>query len=850
MALPNYPPQMRSSNSSAASADAMDVDVDLSQAPIDIEGMLAIPTADGGLDIDTAPQRASGANGNPKDDFKANLAFFMDEGDLDAIGQNMVERVESDDRSRDEWKETIAEGIDLLGTRVEDLTFPFPEASDAFSPLMPKAVYRNWAKSMAQLLPPTGPVRCQIPGVSTQELEDQASRKSDWMNLYLTALDKSYYPDTTQMLWWWTLVGSTFKKVYQCPLKRRPLSPFIRPENFIAAYSTTNLYTAPRLTHQFFPSPREIALMVQRKLWLGDMDDLTPFGRQDDMVERNAIKRASDEAEGVRKPSEQRTSHFDDVVSPYYETHADLDLSEMMIDNQPAWKILGTPEGVPVPIRLVVSKEDQRTVAVYRNWERTSRVFDRKNCFVHYKLLPGTGFYGFGYAHLLGNLARTGTALRRQIIDNTTLNLFPGGIRDASVKLDDNNKLIGPCEWVPLTTGGVPLRDVFMPMPYKEVSPVTMDLLKYTDASGDDLANTAEIAVGDGREDAPVGTTLALQEAATVIATAMIREGHFAQREEFGLIAQEFGENLPTKPYPFEVAGGQKMIMRADFLNNIAVLPVSDPNITSNAQRVGRAEIKVRMASQFPQNHNMSEVLRDFYAALGDSSEAIARYLPPPGQAEPADPLTENQMVILGQQVTAGLTQNHKAHIESHMPLAQNPAMQAHIGQHMAMEMRVQVERILGVPLPPPGTKLPPQIEDQIALMTAGAMKQLMAEQGQPEPSPGQIAMRDLDIKEMGVKERAHEAELKASVEAFKENLRAYSDQQDRNLRKWVVGVQSAADAADNKVPELDYIKSVLEIGEMIGLPVGKNAGVDAHVKLRAADTAALAAKNQGAARE
>lgn len=835
MALPNGPDLaapsiIRSASSSARPADAggLDVDVDTSIPPVDLGGMMGTSTADGGMEVDTDPNKPA-PTGDPTQ-FNANLAAFMDDGDLDEIGNNLVERVESDDKTRSEWQDTIAEGIELLGTRVEDMTWPFPEASDAFSPLMPKAVYRNWAKSMSQLLPPSGPVRCQIPGDSNQDLQDQADRKSDWMNLYLTSLDKSYYPDTTQMIWWWVLVGSTFKKVYQHPLKRRPVAPFIRPENFICAYSTTNIYTATRLTHRFFPSLREIKLMQARGIWVGDTDVTMDMMGQ----EKNPVKRASDEAEGLEKPMDVMSPFQEEIDQPYFETHVDYDLGDMEIGGKPAWQVLGSPEGVPVPLKITMSANEREVVRIDRNWRQGDDVFDRKNCFVHYKLLPGTGFYGFGYAHILGNLARTGTALRRQIIDSATLSMFPGGLRDANAKIDDNNKLIGPCEWVPITTGGVPLGDVFKPMPYKDISPTTLQLLQYTDASGDDLANTAEIAVGDGRQDAPVGTTLALQEGANLIATAMVREGHFAQREEFSQIADLFGENLPEKPYPFVVASGEKVIMRADFQNNIQVIPVSDPGIVSNAQRIQRAQVKLQVAQQFPQNHNMYAVLFDLYRALGDEPSAINQYLTAPGQAKPFDPLTENMNAIMGMPLEAGPMQDHAAHIQAHMPLAQMPAMQAHISQHMALQLRTQIEAQLGMPLPPPGTPLPPQVENQIAILVAKATKALMDQQPK-EPSAGEIAMADIEVKKDAIKEKAFEAQLRASVDAFREQMRAWIDQENRESRMRIVAVQSAADAFKNKVPPIENVLKLIELAEMMNIPgIGKNGGVDAHVKLRA----------------
>ena len=746
--------------------EGIDIEVPLEDDMM-LDGALMQENPDGSVDINFDPEMPDEMGG---EEHSANLAEYVKDMDLTGLAEQLMSGVEDDKRSRGEWETTMTRGIELLGLTIEDRTTPFAGACGVFDPLMAEAVIRWQATARGELMPAAGPVDTEILGVETPEAQDKAARIKAWMNLYLTELAPEYYEEFDQMLMWLPLVGSTFKKVYQDPILARPVARFITPKNFIISYNTSDLRTSPRFAHIIPMTKRQIKLAMlngtYRNLDLGDPEDVT-----DD--NSDPLASAVNKVQGIQ-PGAEGTEEYE-----VYEVYADLDL-----------KGFENEDGIPLPYIVSIDAQSRKVLSIRRNWREEDTDYQRINRFTHYKFIPGLGFYGLGYAHILGNSAKTATSIRRQLIDAGTLNNFPGGLRVKGMRLDDNNLGIGPTEFREIDTGGLPIQNAIMPMPYKEPSQVSLELLKETYEGARNLANTAEIAVGDGRQDAPVGTTVALMEAATRVQSATLKRAHTSLDGELKMIAELFAEFLPEEPYPFPVRGGQGVIMRQDFADNVNVIPVSDPNISSSAQRMMRAEALLRFATQQPDQHNMREAYRQMYVEMGIAPEKIDLILPKTqDQAKPLDPLSENQNALMKIPLKAGEYQDHDAHIAAHAPIAaDNPELQAHINEHLALKMRVQVQQIIGQPLPPPGAPMPPEIENQLAMAVAQAMQQLapqykpQAEEAAPDPYV-QIEAQKLQIK-------AASDQADNATELQKAELEYKSDAEDRASRERIAAMK------------------------------------------------------------
>ena len=738
--------------------------------PTMLDGAEFIEMDDGGVEIDFEPE----SDVPEEAAFDANLALYMKDMDLNTLGETLLSGVEEDKQSRGDWEATMSEGIKLMGLKIEDRQTPFKGACGVYDPLMAEAVVRWQAVACSELLPAAGPVKTQVIGVANEQLEAQASRVQQFMNLYLTELAPEFYEEFDQMLFWLPLVGSTFKKTYQDRLLGRPVSRFVLPDNFVVSYGTTDLATSPRFCH-ITPMTRRNFRLAQLAGVYRDIDIGDP---QADDSSQTPIQAEVDGVEGM-EPGAEGTEEY-----RIYEVYADLNL--VGFENE---------DGIPLPYVVTIEEGSRKVLSVYRNYEEIDPTFQRNNPFTHYKFMPGVGFYGLGYSHLLGNSAKTATSIRRQLIDAGTLNNFPGGLRVKGMRLEDNNIGIGPTEFREIDTGGMPIQNAIMTMPYKEPSQVSLALLKETYEGARNLANTTEIAVGEGRQDAPVGTTVALMEAATRLQSATLKRCHRAFSRELKNIANLFGKYLPDEPYPFPVRGGMAAIMREDFANNIDVIPTSDPNISSSAQRMMRAEALLRFATQQPDQHNMREAYRQMYVEMGVAPEKIELLLMPEKEKpRPLDPLTENQNAIIGVPVVAGAYQDHDAHIAAHAPIAQdNPILQAHINEHLAMKMRQQVEQVIGQPLPPPGMPLPPELENQLAVMVAQAMQQL-APMYKPQPEVDQMAQ--VEMQKLQIKQADNERD--AQVELAKAQMEAQTDAADRASREKIAAMKLQSEALRN----------------------------------------------------
>ncbi len=745
--------------------------------PVDFGGLaVADPTLtemdDGGIEIDPTPEDTK----KQPPVFSDNLAEHLPEDVLDRLAEQGLEGLRIDLESRKPWVDTLAEAMQYLGWSFESREFPFPGASGVFDTILAESVLRNQAQTCSELLPAAGPVKTQIIGLSTEDVEQRAERVRSWSNYYFLEGAPEWLEQKEQLFLWRAIAGSCFTKVYQDPILNRPVSPFLTPDKVVVSYyCDSEMETCPRVSQLIDSTYKELR---QRQIsgFYRDIPLTNP-----ELSEMGAIQQKVDAIVGLTRPD--NSGDDVDTLKNYelVEQHVDLDVEGYEDTDEN-----GEMTGIPLPYILTIEKSSRKVLALRRNWrEDDSEAKQKISYFVHWRFLPGLGFYGNGLAIILGNSAKSATGLQRQMMDGETLSNFGGGLRVKGMRMDDSNKLIGPCEFIEIETGGLPIQQAIMNMPYKGASEVSFNLWVKGRENAQSLGSVADLSVGDGRQDAPVGTTLALLEAANRMMSATIKTAHRALKKEFKLFAALFGQYLPEKPYPFPVPGGQQAIMRADFSDEIDVIPVSDPNITSYAQRVTRAEAMLRFAGQFPQEHDMHAALRNMYVEMGVDERKIEAILPDKKAAVPLDPLTENQNALTGKPLAVGPWQDHQAHIKAHQVLAdQVPNLSAHIAEHLAAAMRVNVEKTLGMQIPPPEqlAQMPPDVQNRVAVLVSQALQQLNQPQG-AEPTPGQIAMAEIQVEAQKVQAQMQDIQARATTAAFQAQKRFLTDQADRQQR-------------------------------------------------------------------
>lgn len=696
--------------------------------------------------------------------FDANLAEFLDESTLGRIAEGLLEGIEADLESRKDWEALLNKGTELLGFKIEDRDFPFKGAAGVHHPVMTEAIIRFQATARGEMLPADGPVRTKIIGDDDPDAEAKAERVKNYFNYFLTEVDKGYYAEFDKMLVHLGVGGNAFKKVFRDPLKRRPASPFILPDQFIVNYAATSLENAARKTHVIPTSKTELIkkqlVGVYRKVDLGEAAE------------------EETEVQSVRNSVDGRSMELAEGDDRYmvYECHTDVDIDVPGLEHVGKD---GEPTGLPLPYIIAVEKESRKILAIYRNWQENDPDYatgpQAEEHFVHYSLIPGLGFYAFGFAHLLGGIAKGSTMLLRQLIDAGTLSNFPGGLRVKGMKVDDSSMTVAPCEFKEIDTGGLPIQDAVMALPYKDPSEVLVQLMGALVDAAQRLGATADMQVGEGRQDAPVGTTVALIEQAMKIMSAIHKRLHVSHRDELRLLAKLFGREQGAR-YPYRIDGQVGMAVAADFSGGaVDILPVSDPNLPTQAQRLALSDAKLKLAQQAPQIHDLRAAYEDMYITLGLTKQQIQRIMPPPQQAQPADPVTEFQNVLAGKPLAAGLMQLHDAHITAHMAQAQTPgldklpaysALIAHIAEHVGMKYRVlvmQAAQQRGVQLPPPGQPLPPQLENAITLLTAQHSQEILAQFRQHMDPETALAQEANDLKRQEIQMKREDGQRKSA---------------------------------------------------------------------------------------
>ena len=640
-----------------------------------------------------------------------NLAEILPANKLDELSSELSSAYDEDKNSREEWLETFTDGLDLLGIKSEDREEPFPGASGVTHPILAEAATQFQAQAYKELLPASGPVKTRIVGAENKEVKSQSQRVKEFMNYQITEVMEEYDPDMDSLLFYLPLAGSAFKKVYFDSLLSRATASFVKAEDLVVSYDTTNLETSPRITHVINMTGNDIRKMqlngIYRNIDIGDPND----------VEYDDAKTKMDELQGLSKPS----SDYNEYT--LLEFHVNLEL-----------------EGIDeydfgVPYIVTILEDSNEILAIRRNWDMNDSMFRKKEYFVHYKFLPGLGFYGFGLIHMIGGLTKSATSVLRQLIDAGTLSNLPAGFKARGMRVQGEDEPLRPGEFRDVDVPGGVIRDALMPLPYKEPSNVLSQLLGLLIDSGRRFASIADMQVGDiGSQQLPVGTTVAMLERGTKVMSAIHKRLHFAQKKEFRLLAGVFSRSLPPV-YPYQVAGASQEIKKVDFDDRVDILPVSDPNIFSMAQRVMLAQQELQMAQAAPQIHNLREAYKRMYEAL--EVKNIEEILPELPQIPPRDPVTEQQAAMLGQPIKAFEFQSHEAYISAHAAFMQNPMMQenpmalqsiqANIQEHQAMLYKQQIESALGQPLPQleEGQEMPPEVMNQIAAAAAKATQEV-----------------------------------------------------------------------------------------------------------------------------
>ena len=715
--------------------------------------------------------------------FDSNLAEHIDEDILQEISSQLIGDIEDDRNSRSDWEEQYKSGLELLGMTYEDRSEPFEGASGIVHPLLAESVTQFQAQAYREMLPAGGPVKTSIIGAETPETAAQAERVRNYMNYQITYEMEEYDPELDQMLFYLPIVGSAFKKVYLDPSLQRAVSKFVHSEDLIVPYTATDLATATRITHCIRMDKNEI-----RKLQLtGFYADIEIPTSGSDVT--SDVKDTINEIEGI---SANSTQNEDMTI---YEVHTNLDIEgfeDIGAD--------GEPTGLKMPYIVTIMEDTGDVLSIKRNFNESDPLRRKIPYFVHYKFLPGLGFYGFGLTHTIGGLSRASTSILRQLIDAGTLSNLPAGFKARGARIRDDETPLSPGEFRDVDMVGMDLRQAIMPLPFKEPSQTLYSLMNTLIDSGRRFASMADMKVGEMNGNAPVGTTMAIMERGTKVMSAIHKRLHYSQKIEFKLLARVFAMGVPM--YPYQVPGAPPEIKQMDFDDRIDILPVSDPNIFSMSQRIALAQTQLQLAQSNPEIHGqngMYQAYRKMYEALGVTN--IDAVLQPPPQPMPMNPAKENQEALRGGMLTAFPEQNHQAHITAHLamlstPVAQSNAailmtLQGHISEHMAMmaELTAQKEVMDSIPqeqqmMMQQDPNMQKQIQDQIASRAAEIAAEVSEQYAQSlTPSPQEdplvtIRKQELALKGQEIQQKDEQFKKKQEMEMKKERNDVLLNQQ------------------------------------------------------------------------
>jgi hypothetical protein len=766
---------------------------------IEIEDPESVTIGMGDVEIEIRPDE--------EEDFSANLAEEISDDVLQSIAEDLINDYDEDIASRKDWMQTYVDGLELLGMKIEERTEPWEGACGVFHPMLSEALVKFQSETMMATFPAAGPVKTQIIGKETPAKKESAQRVSEDMNYQLTDVMKEYRPEHERMLWGLGLSGNAFKKVYFDPAMDRQVSFFVPAEDIVVPYGASNLESSPRITHVMRKTENELR-KLQVAGFYRDIDLGTPDNVLDEVEKKIAEKM------GFRATSDDRFKLL--------EMNVDLDLEGYEHEDKD-----GEKTGIALPYVVTIEKGTSKVLAIRRNWEPDDENHTKRQHFVHYGYVPGFGFYCFGLIHLIGAFAKSGTSLIRQLVDAGTLSNLPGGFKTRGMRVKGDDTPIAPGEWRDVDLASGTLKDNLLPLPYKEPSQVLAGLMDKIVEEGRRFANTADMQISDMSANAPVGTTLAILERTLKNMSAIQARVHYSMKQELGLLKKIIAEYTPDD-YDYQPSEGSRKAKKSDY-DDVDVIPVSDPNASTMAQKIVQYQAVLQLAQGAPQLYNLPLLHRQMLEVLGikDGNKLI----PMDEDQKPTDPVTENQNVLKGKPVKAFLTQNHQAHIAVHMAAMQDPkiqsllqqnpmaqqmqaAMMAHINEHSGFEYRKQIEQMLGMPLPPQTdesgeeVQMSPEVEARLSPLLAQAAQQLL-QKNQQEVQQAQAQQQAQDpIVQMQMQElqlKAQENQRKVAKDQADAALKASQQQIERDR------IRTQA-ATDDKRIKMDAMKTVAQM--------------------------------------
>jgi len=748
---------------------------DYAPTPIDLESIQKIEDLPDGSSVFVVgdanaeeEEKASSADS----DFYENLAEDIDSGKLNALAARLLDDIKNDRESRKDWEKTVNLAIKYLGVTVEEFrNVPFFRACAAFDTTLAITLMNFFASARAELFPSGGPAKCEIEGMPTDETEDRGERVKMFINYFLTKIDRPYYSDSDKLILYVGLFGSAFRKVVMDPIRNRPCPRLVKPQHLIINNYTTSILESTRITEESFLTRREILIKQRDGIYL---EGTLPEVSEDNDDSQSTVDKTIKKTEGIQDGQAENKSLF-----KIYECHVELGPKEV-------GDKFGKDHHIPRPYIVEICESTKKICSIRRNWKESDDRYARKECYAHYYYLPGFGIYSLGIAHLLGSNAIVLSDILRQQLDAGTLKNFPGGLRKKGLRMETNDKAIGPSEFLELDTGDAPIGDAIMLMPYGEPSTVLASLRGELREETMALGGASQQGVDNIGSNTPVGTVLAQLEVQNRIPSTILKSMHDSLGYELTLLKELFAEYFGDEPYPFNVPGSNVTIMKEDFSDDVNIVPVSDPNVLTTTHRIIVSEILLKMAQSAPELHDMREAYYRMYTAMNVVN--IDKLLPPKEDVKPLDPITENMNAMNKKPVKAGLDQNHEAHITVHQEVLQQvsqqdpqvaSALQAHIAEHESMKYFIEMQTAMGIQMPDEQQLQDPQIQNQIAMMAAQAAQQRAQEAAQQNPpplDPNAVMMADVEQRREASHLKHEEAQLKSETEAFKAQLKFEGD--------------------------------------------------------------------------
>jgi hypothetical protein len=775
---------------------------------IEIENPDSVTIGMDGLEIEIEPESEA------SDDFYANLAEEMDDRELQSIASDLTSDFEGDIAARKDWIQTYVDGLELLGLKIEERSEPWEGACGVYHPMLSEALVKFQSETMMSIFPAMGPVKTKVIGKETPATKAAAERVQEDMNYQLTEVMQEYRPETERLLWGLGLAGNAFKKVYEDEQLGRQVAMYVPAEDMVVPYGASSLESAERVTHVMRKTENEMR-SLQVSGFYRDIDLGEPANILDEVEKKIAEKL------GFRATTDDRYKVL--------EMHVNLDLDGYEHTDED-----GDPTGVALPYIVAIEKGTNTILSIRRNWEPDDEKYKKRQSFVHYGYIPGFGFYCFGLIHLIGAYAKSGTSIIRQLVDAGSLANLPGGFKTRGLRIKGDDTPIAPGEFRDVDVPSGAMRDNIMPLPYKEPSQVLMALLGQIVDEGRRFANTADLNLSDMSANAPVGTTLAILERTLKVMSAVQARVHFSLKQELKLLKRIIADNTPEE-YHYEPVIGSRMAKRSDY-ESTDVIPVSDPNASTMAQKIVQYQAAMQLAQQSPNLFNMPLMYREMLDVLGIKN--AQKLVPLPEDMKPKDPVTENQDILSTKPVKAFQSQDHKAHIAVHTaamkdpkimelvgqsPLAQQigGAMQAHIAEHLGFEYRVQIEQQLGMTLPPTqdesgeDVNMDPEVEARLAPMLAQAAQRLL-QQNQAEAAQQQAQKQQQDpIVQMQMQElqiKQADQQRKAQKDAADIQFKQQQLQVDSQLKKKQIDIDALKAATQSKEQKANRDMAALKV--------------------------------------